>query len=166
MTTLDLESVVANATDVIPSQSRKKATTKTVGKAAANDASKAGRKRFAEEICKIHGADEAGNPCSRFAHLRGDGRGEYQPGIFRQFLVIIRALFKPLFITGIIGAGGFLILFWFSHILQSGSFVPGSTGGMSNRGRSTPANNIHYCRVVGDVIPTGCAPGDKILRVK
>lgn len=156
--TMDLTAVVGNIEDagnIIPAQPKRK----EKGNATS------GRRRFAEEICSIHGKGEYGDPCAKFAHLPGNGRGVYQPGVIKSLLVVLRVLIKPLAICGTLGIGGFLLLFWFSNILQHHSFVPGSTGGVPNSHGSTPRDSVRYCRIVRDVIPVGCKPGDKVIRV-
>lgn len=68
-----------------------------------------GRARLYHGVCPLHGMDDDNSPCSKFAHLPGNGKGIKQPHAGQMVVNTIRAIVKPLFLFAlVIGAGYFI----------------------------------------------------------
>lgn len=93
-----------------------------------------GRTRFAEDICSLHGPADNGDPCAKFSHLPGDGRGVQQPGIAKTFLVIVRVLVKPLFLCGLVLLAFLILSKWGGSVLHFGNPLHATTGTVSTSG--------------------------------
>ena len=76
-----------------------------------------GRSRL-HGVCPLHGPSVSGDPCDKFSHLPGKGRGIQQPNSVLFVLVIARQLVKPLIICAIL-FGGWT---WGNSIIDGGIF--------------------------------------------
>lgn len=107
-----------------------------------------GRSRL-HGVCPLHGASLSGDPCDKFSHLPGNGRGIKQPNPLLFLIVICRILIKPLIICSIL-FGGWT---WGNHIIEGGIFsaivpsgivgttVPVSDANSGNVGGTIPGPN-------------------------
>jgi len=105
-----------------------------------------GRTRFAEDICSLHGPADNGDPCSKFSHLPGNGRGVQQPGIAKTFLVIVRVLVKPLFLCGIVLLAFLILSKWGGSVLHFGNPLHATTGTVSTSGRHSQNSSLSAYR--------------------
>lgn len=97
-------------------------------------------------------------PCPKFGSLPGNGRGIYQPGIFRIISVIVRSLIKPLFLLGMVAVAGLVLLSWSDNVLQFGSKLPGTTSGVPIGNGPTPDSSVPP----SDVIRSGFSPDNRV----
>ncbi len=113
-----------------------------------------GRLAFADDICSMHpGTLEM--PCAKFGHLPGEGRGIYQPGIWKQFLVIIRVVLKPMLYMLLVFLAGSLLLGWVNGVLRSNGGLQSPIGGVSGVNRPTPHSSISPDKPGSNSSPTG-----------
>lgn len=96
-------------------------------------------------VCPLHGPSVSGDPCDKFSHLPGNGRGIKQPNPALFLIVVARTLVKPLVI--------FVILFggwtWGNNIIEGGIFssiipkgIPSGTVSSSNTNSSNVNGTI------------------------
>lgn len=123
-----------------------------------------GRARFAEGICNLHPGGTIENPCPKFGHLRGDGRGHVQPGPFKMVRVILRAIFKPIFWLVIVYFAGSILIGWIGGALQFGGGLPIPNSSVPASIRPTPDSGIPSNRPIGNSIPTSSIPSPTAIR--
>lgn len=91
---------------------------------------KRGRSAFAADICEIHGGTLE-NPCYKFGHLPGNGRGPYKPTIARKTRSFIVGLIKPLVLIGIVLGALYCGKMFIPNLFDASQFIP-STPSSSN----------------------------------
>lgn len=130
-------------------------TTKVVPRV--REKSSSGRARFADDICAMHGGTPE-NPCEKFGHLPGNGRGIVQPGILKGVLVVFRIILKPLFLCGLVFLAGYVLLNWAGGVLRFQSPIPRPNGSVSNINGPAQTNPIHCRRSFVTSVPCGSVP--------
>lgn len=81
-----------------------------------------GRARIYGDTCPLHGRSVSGEPCSKFSHLPGNGKGVRQPNVAGKFVNFVRALVKPILILAFIFVTGYSAV----HLIENvtGNLVP------------------------------------------
>lgn len=116
-----------------------------------------GRRAFSEGLCDKH-PGTTDNPCAKFGHLPGNGRGTNQPRWYYYPKRLFVTGLKPLLFLTVVFAGYFIIKHGFHPANHGGGLLrPGSnvhstacpmpnSAGQSSTSR-VPANSTSPCRV-------------------
>lgn len=148
VTEWDDETLTAETVAELVALPTKDAKTKAVSHANRN-AARSGRAAFAGNICALHPGNDD-NPCAKFGHLPGKGKGEYQPPVVRVILSVFTDLIKPLAILGVAGIAFLLLSNVVSgNILQSGDSVSTATCTMPDGSVVSAVDNLHRRNIDG-----------------